>query len=194
MVQTFPIHRHESICLSAARARRDAPRSPLRVLRTLEVMHLAVRKLRAHLPLRALLAVVVCWCESRWAHRATVDVSESPALRERLERHESESISVNNCRRGPNGPQRSARLTARYTHTPASPAYAPTGRAHGHHFCACARKGPTSIGQGSRCQRAHPSRAERQPAQPAARTACRGRAIYARLWHHSSRRPSRPLS
>ena len=45
----------------------------------------------------------------------------------------------------------------------------------------------------SGCQRAHPSRAERQPAQPA-RTACRGRAIYARLWRHSFQQPSRPLT
>ena len=46
-----------------------------------------------------------------------------------------------------------------------------TGAVHGHHIGACTAEDPTSIGQGSGCQRAHPSRAERQPAQPA-RTAC----------------------
>ena len=34
-----------------------------------------------------------------------------------------------------------------------------SGRVHGHHIGACTAKDPTSIGQGSRCRRAHPSRA-----------------------------------
>ena len=34
-----------------------------------------------------------------------------------------------------------------------------TGAVHGHHIGACTAEDPTSIGQGSRCQRAHPSRA-----------------------------------
>ena len=67
-----------------------------------------------------------------------------------------------------------------------------TGAVHGHHIGACTAEDPTSIGL-SGCQRAHPSRAERQPAQPAP-TACRGRAIYARLWRHSFQQPSRPLT
>ena len=37
-----------------------------------------------------------------------------------------------------------------------------TGAVHGHHIGACTAEDPTSIGQSSRCQRPHPSRAKRQ--------------------------------
>ena len=67
------------------------------------------------------------------------------------------------------------------------------GRAHGHHIRACAREDPTPIGQSSQCQRLQPFCAERHLLQ-IGRGTCRGRTIYARLWRHSSRRPSRPLS